>query len=144
MFFKYICSRIVWSKLRNNQIIIVQFMKGRFFIVKNSDYQELLYTIADFFWNNGNEVIIEDNFIDKSYYNNFLLKKPWIITFNSDNFLETVNRIKVFGQPNHFIILNFSANGVYTNLIPFPHKVFSYKSLNKSQLNLFFQVVCKI
>lgn len=113
-------------------------MKGRFFIVKNAAYEELLYTIADFFWNNGNEVIIEDNFIDKAYYNDFLLKKPWIITVNTDNFAETLNRIKVVGQRNQFIILNFSSTGVYTNLIPFPHKIYQYKKLNKTQLNRFF------
>ena len=113
-------------------------MKGRFFIIKNSEYEELLYTIADFFWNNGNEVVIEDNFIDKAYYHNFLLKKPWIVTVNDDNFNETLNRIKVAGQRDHFIILNFSSSGVYTNLIPFPHKVYQYKKLSKAQLNRFF------
>lgn len=113
-------------------------MKRRFFIVKNAAYEELLYTIADFFWNNGNEVIIEDNFIDKAYYNDFFLKKPWIITVNTDNFAETLTKIKVADQRNQFIILNFSSTGVYTNLIPFPHKIYQYKKLNKTQLNRFF------
>lgn len=113
-------------------------MKGRFYIVKNAAYEELLYTIADFFWNNGNEVIIEENFIDKAYYNDFLLKKPWIITVNTDNFAETLTKIKVADQRNQFIILNFSSIGVYTNLIRFPHKIYQYKKLNKTQLNHFF------
>lgn len=139
MFFRYICTEINLVEINNKQTITGQFMKGRFFIMKNSDYEELLYTIADFFWNNGNQVIIQDNFIETAYYRCFLFQKPWIVTVNANDFSETANKIKANGQPDNFIIINFASNGVYTNLIPFPHKIYQYKKLNKSQLNNFFR-----
>lgn len=119
-------------------------MKGRYLLKNNNEHEELVYYIADFLWNNGDEVIVENNFTDVDYYSHFLYKKPWIVTVHADNFSKTVEKMKGDGITSHLNILHFSSTGVFTNLIPFPHQIFKYENLNTAQLSRFFNWCLKL
>lgn len=113
-------------------------MNGRYLIVENEKQEELLYFIADFLWNHGNEVIVQNNFQDIEYYHLFLNENPCVIIVNEENFSVTENILKKIEQKTDNMIIHFSKTGVYTNVIPFPHKIFQFERLCKSELNCFF------
>lgn len=113
-------------------------MNGRYLIIKNNQEEELLYDIADFFWNNGNEVIVQGNFYDDNYYSTFLRKKPCVITIDENDFSENQNQMVIDEREIKYILIHFSTTGVYTNLIPFPHRIFQFERLDKSELHRFF------
>lgn len=119
-------------------------MNDRYLILENKLHEELTYTIADFLWNNGNEVIVQNNFFDDKYYQNFLRKNPCIITIDDNNFSKSEKWMKDNLFQNDEMAICFSPTGVYTNVIPFPHKIFDYNALTKSQLNLFFEWCMKL
>lgn len=117
-------------------------MNGRYLIIKNNQQEELLYAIADFLWNNGNEVIVQGNFYDENYYSTFLRRKPCVITIDEDVFSET--QMSIAEREVKYKSLHFSTTGVYTNVIPFPHRIFPFVRLNKSELNRFFDWCIKL
>jgi len=119
-------------------------MNDRYLILENKQYEELTYKMADFLWNNGNEVIIQNNFCDSTYYNQFLLKKPCLIIIDDNNFLKSKDKMKYNLQENDNMTICVSSTGVYTNVIPFPHKIFEFNALTESQLNRFFEWSTKL
>lgn len=120
-------------------------------IFKDQEKQQddLLSDVADFFWNTGHEVDIADNsptcFEDKNYFNDY---DCCVSVIYNDDPGQSIFKIHEIAKKKYFDlykikhisnVLIFSNTGVYTDLIPYPHKIFNYKNLDKRSLELFFQ-----
>ena len=117
----------------------------KYIVVENEGEQQnnLLYDIADFFWNNGNEVHIRSNYSAVEFskimqdcdcivllsYQNACFKTVLEAFQNNDALEKSIHQKK---------ILLFSDHGVYTNFIPFPHKIFHFDTFSKKELTRFF------
>lgn len=110
--------------------------------------QVILDSIAEFLWNNGNEIYPSNNFINHTDYLNIVKNCDCIVLLNSkDGPVESIlgsgkeafqadyDLRKNFDKK---IVLVFSVNGVYCNAIPFPHKLFHFEGLCQSELARFF------
>lgn len=116
----------------------------KFLIVENKIREELMCEVADFLWNNGNEVHLRDNFEDdfsKIDGQNALDYCDCLIFFKlnkpSGNKGKDFDCSKDFGlYTNHrkLIVLVFGEDGVYTNAIPYPHKIYHFETLDKKSL----------
>lgn len=113
-------------------------------IIKNEYPQtdRLLEDIADFLWNNGNEVFLrdfdEENYEDTSEHYDFLVMI--ISSGSSENELEMIRKgFKIKDSYKNDMILIFSENGVFSNMIPFPHKLFHFEKLEQDDLVNFFK-----
>ncbi|QIG88570.1 hypothetical protein G6R40_02340 [Chryseobacterium sp. POL2] len=117
----------------------------KYIVVENKEDQqnEFLYDIADFFWNNGNEVYISSNY-STANFEQIIQECDCIVMLNYQNvcfkkaikaFQNSVALKKSIRQKNFFL---FSENGVYTDAIPFPHKIFHFDTFCKRELTRFF------
>lgn len=115
----------------------------KYFIMQNIEpkQQELYYDIVNFLWDNGNVVY------SKQYYTEevqqIISYCDWLVVIDNRStsfrdaqkvFLDELN-LKIF-KNKHFLI--FMNDGVYTDAIPSPHKIFHLNGLNKKELELFF------
>jgi hypothetical protein len=109
------------------------------------EYYDLLYDIADVFWDAGGEVYIRDK-DSKIDYREIAEDYHCLVLLISDICLEEclfseVEKIhkglKVDviqgGQP----VLIFSQRGVYSNAIPYPHKLFHFEKLVRHEVARF-------
>lgn len=120
----------------------------KYIIVENKDQkeEELNYEIADFLWNNGNEIYIRDS--SAVDFQNIVKNCNCIILLaynlcSSELLTERdPNRFKKYFDLEYFrnkkTVLIFSNNGVYSNAIPFPHKIFHFENLEKKEIKRFF------
>lgn len=122
----------------------------KYLVIENEEQEigEFLFDIADFFWNNGNEVYISNNYNDETDYHDFVKKCDCIVLLinndcSAESFFE--NEQEKFQKDFDIkkgntkkLMLVFSMNGVYFNAIPFPHKIFHFNKLNKNELKRFF------
>ena len=55
----------------------------KYLVVENSEERvdECLYDIADFFWNNGNQVYISNNYSNEDDYWHFVKYCDWLVLF---------------------------------------------------------------
>ncbi|MBT2623493.1 hypothetical protein [Chryseobacterium sp. ISL-6] len=119
----------------------------KYIIIENKEQHddELHDDIADFLWNRGNEVFIRNNtaidFQNIIKYCNYIV----LLIQNSSSELHSERDLKGFIRffelencQNKKTIFVFSNNGVYSNAIPFPHKIFHFEQLNKNELIHFF------
>lgn len=114
---------------------------------KNVKHNEILDDISDFLWNNGNEVIVTESL--GCYLYDELEKFDFVVLVVSSESVEKLVfesdqeiTFKNFGVEDCFqtnTILAFSENGVFSNMIPFPHKLFHLEKLEKDDLLLFFK-----
>lgn len=119
----------------------------KYLVVENKEQRdELHYSIADFLWDRGNEVFIRSDNTDD--FQNMMKYCDCIISliYNdcstellSENSLK---RFRKYFDPEHSqnkkTILVFSNCGVWSNAIPFPHKIFHFEELDKNELTRFF------
>jgi hypothetical protein len=115
---------------------------------REQEEQPLLDNIAAFFWNNGNKVYCRSNFDDKSDYLNVVKSCDCIVFFihkdcSTESFFESKQKLfhkdlDLDSSPDKKINLIFTINGVYTNAIPYPHKIFHFESLCQNELTRFF------
>lgn len=114
-------------------------------IADNNDQneEELLYTTADFFWNNGNEVFLRDVVdINSSKIDGLdaLDYCDCVILFKSSKIAESKKKLlnhkdfELFSNHKRLIVLLFYTDGVYTNAIPYPHKIYDFETLDKNSL----------
>lgn len=118
------------------------------YIVVNNEQteEELHYDIADFLWNNGNEVYIRDycaiDFKNIAKDCNCLILLDYCYSSSKVLFDKVQKKFKkdveLEGSQNIKTILVFSNTGVYSNAIPFPHKIFQFKQLDQNELIRFF------
>ncbi|MGK9118985.1 hypothetical protein [Olivibacter jilunii] len=110
--------------------------------------QMLLDHLAAFFWNNGHEVYSRTSLGNEINYQNMLTCCDYIVllTFRdypTASFFErgqaVYEHVGLTKKLHKKIMLVFSKNGVYTNAIPFPHKIFHFEHLNKKELSRFFR-----
>jgi len=117
----------------------------KFLIIENKiqGEEELVYEIADFLWNNGNEVFLKDTFnidISKIDGRNALDYCDCVIVFNSSKIAESKKKLfnrkdfELFSNHKRLIVLIFYKDGVYTNAIPYPHKIYDFEALDKNSL----------
>jgi hypothetical protein len=108
---------------------------------------DLLYDIAGFFWDAGSEVFIRDKNSEPGYpypahtHHCVVLLIPDICF---DECLFSTKAVRIYqdlevdmvqgGQP----WLIFSQNGVYSNVIPYPHKLIHFEKLARNELRHFF------
>ena len=122
----------------------------KYLVIENNEHKadECLYEIADFFWNNGNEVYISNNYNNETDYQCFVKQCDWIVLLIYGNcstisFFESEQKKfqKDFGlekRNSKKLMLVFSIDGVYSNAIPFPHKIFHFDKLDQNELKHFF------
>lgn len=99
-----------------------------YLIIENEQVEELTYNVVGFLWDNGNEVSIQ-----KRYTNNdkYLLEADCVVSLENKCFsMDNLAKSKLF--------LRFCSDGVYSNVIPSPYRIFEYKVLNKHTLAAFF------
>lgn len=105
--------------------------------------EELVYEIADFLWNNGNEVFLKDTFnIDFSQIDgrNALDYCDCAILFKSNKPSESEKKLfnskdfELFSNHKRLIVLLFYTDGVYSNAIPYSHKIYDFEALDKNSL----------
>jgi hypothetical protein len=120
----------------------------KYIVIKNENVQcdELLYDIADFFWNNGNEVLVKDD--NKNDHQDAVEDFDFVVLLvngerSEKYFFERDLEVlyKDFELDKSYrtkTILVFSKNGVFSNMIPFPHKLFHFDNLNQDELVRFF------
>lgn len=121
----------------------------KYIIVDINEQREggLQHDIADFLWNNGNEVYIKDycatDFINIVKDCNCIILLVYNL-YTSDFFLDKVlerfkHDFELEGLQKTKTVVVFSNTGVYSNSIPFPHKIFQFKQLNRQELIRFFK-----
>jgi hypothetical protein len=124
-------------------------LKMKYLVIENKEQEadECLYDIADFFWDNGNEVYISHNYSNKTDYQNFIKQCDWIVLLKYEDcssmsfFKNEQEKIKSdfkLEKINNNLMLVFSIDGVYSNAIPFPHKIFHFDKLDQYELKCFF------
>ncbi|MFG4003330.1 hypothetical protein [Flavobacterium aquidurense] len=122
------------------------------YLIIESNEQELdecLYDIADFFWNNGNQVFISNNYDNKFDYQCFVELCDWVVLliyqdFSTITFFENEQEKfqKYFNLEESIskkMMLVFSLDGVYSNAIAFPYKIFHFDTLDQNELKRFFR-----
>lgn len=120
----------------------------KYLVIENKEQEidECLYDIADFFWNGGNEVYISNNYNNETDYKDFVKCCDWIVLLiygdcSPASFFESEQEKfqKHFKlEKSNKLMLVFSINGVYSNTIPFPHKIFHFDMLDQNELKRFF------
>lgn len=122
----------------------------KYLVIENKEQEvdECLYDIADFFWNSGNEVYISNNYKNKLDYQDFVKHCDWVVLLmygdcslvsffeNEQNKLQREFNLEKSNSKK--LMLVFSINGVYSNAIPFPHKIFHFDRLDQNELKHFF------
>jgi len=123
----------------------------KYLIIENKEQEvdEYLYDIADFFWNNGNEVYLSNNYNDENDYRDFVKHCDCVVLFvygdcslvsffeNEQHKLQREFNLEKSNSKK--LMLIFSINGVYSNVIPFPHKIFHFNKLDQNELKHFFK-----
>ncbi|WP_164112221.1 MULTISPECIES: hypothetical protein [Sphingobacterium] len=121
----------------------------KYLVIENKaqEESEWVYDIADFFWNNGNQVYIGKNYSSMFEYKNIVEYCDCIVLINDDCPTELLFESKQENFCQYFDLKNvnekktaliFSIDGVYSNVIPFPHKIFHYDQLSQNELTRFF------
>ena len=122
----------------------------KYFVIENKEQEvdECLYYIADFFWDNGNKVYISNNYNNEIDYQDFVKYCDWIVLLvygdcSTASFFESEQEkfrkdFRLEKSNNKKLMLVFSINGVYSNAIPFPHKIFHFDKLDQNELKRFF------
>lgn len=115
---------------------------------REQEEQMLLDNIAEFLWNNGNEIYVRTNMNNEIDYKNILKSCDSIVflVFKDCPVESLFARVKKKVQEdtdlekslNEKIILVFSIDGVYCNAVPFPHKIFHFEKLCQHELTRFF------
>lgn len=120
------------------------------YVILESNKQEddeLFYDVADFFWNNGNEVHITDknNRIDRefigenSYCIVLLIYGSCCEKYVFEKGLEKLYKdFELDKSDRKNVMLIFTPDGVFTNVIPSPYKIFEFANLDKNELLSFF------
>lgn len=125
-------------------------MRGKFLIIQNDQYKDLIEEIIVFLWDNGNEVMVNENYTELEFSQLFTFCNTCIITVGVQEMIDTSVEDKIrpmkdldanktiFNSKN----IHFSNTGVYTNVIPnaipIPQKIFAFETLNFTELNCFF------
>lgn len=122
----------------------------KYLVIENKEREvdECLYDIADFFWNNGNEVYISNNYNNEIDYRDFVKYCNWVVLLiygdcSPVSFFESEQHklqreFNLEKSNSKKLMLVFSINGVYSNAIPFPHKIFHFDRLDQNELKHFF------
>lgn len=117
----------------------------KYIIIENKEQEEnaLLSDVADFLWNNGNEVIVRNNKNQNfgKVYDCLVLLICGYFPAESlfEKGRETIHKNFDLKKSNCTkSMLIFSKNGVYSNAIPFPHKIYHFNTLDKKSLSEFF------
>jgi hypothetical protein len=98
-----------------------------YLVIENNNEEELTYDIISFFWDNSIKISIQ-----KEYTNNDnIICADCIIFLDNKSFSrENIVKTKLF--------IHFCNDGVYSNAIPFPHRIYKYNCLNRNAISAFF------
>lgn len=122
----------------------------KYLLIKDKGLQQqaLIDNIAEFLWNNGNEIYVRNGLDSPQEYQDITHRCECIVFLNRSNdlmeafFKDVKNMLADGTQENNILnkkyVLFFSINGVYCNAVPFPHKIFHFKELSQHELTRFF------
>ena len=125
----------------------------KYFIIDHHGQEEqgLLHEIADFLWNNGNEVVFANNVqsdcnkMDKPGQSDYydctvsLVDKDAPIELLFERQPQDHNNDQELNPKlSKALKLIFANKGIYTNAIPYPHKIFHFERLDRNALTAFF------
>src|SRR5690606_14373209 len=115
---------------------------------KEEEEQTLLDNIAGFLWDNGNEVYGCNNYDNHSECQNIAKYCDCIVFLihrdcSAESIFECEQEMlqKYFNLEKNLenkFMLVFTINGVYSNAIPSPHKIFHFEGLYQNELTRFF------
>ncbi len=115
---------------------------------EKQEEQTLLDNIAEFLWDNGNEVYSRNNFDNENDYKNIMKSCDCLVFLNHSNYsAESFFEYEqeVFHKDldteinlNKKIKYVFTISGVYCDAIPSPHKIFHFEKLDQNELKRFF------
>ena len=118
----------------------------KYLVIENKEQTQnrLLDQVADFLWNNGNEVFISSSTQKDHFTNDY---DCIVLLMDGDFVVESFFENDCKALYGHFdleesdaitSVLIFSTTGVYSNAIPFPHKIYHFSSLDYDALLGFF------
>ena len=122
----------------------------KYLLIKDKRQQQhaLIDNIAEFLWNNGNEIYVRTCLDKTREYQDIINQCECIVFLNCSNdlmksfFNDVKNVLAECTQENNILnkkfVLFFLINGVYCNAVPFPHKIFHFKELSQHELTRFF------
>ncbi|MCW8313664.1 hypothetical protein K7A41_20730 [Sphingobacterium sp. InxBP1] len=106
---------------------------------------ELFFELANFLWDNGNDVFIASNIIcncKEIDAKQFDYTVSLVLQHNSIETLFATHHSIIctyFNQvPQNIPALIVANDGIYTDSIPYPYKIFAMEGLNQSTLAQFF------
>lgn len=122
----------------------------KYLLVGDNEPEEqlLLDHLAAFFWNNGHEVYSRSSLGNEINYQNMLTCCDCIVLLTFRNYPEAsffehgqalYQDVGLTKKRHKKDMLVFSKGGVYTNAIPFPHKIFHFEHLSQKELSRFFR-----
>ncbi|QES88586.1 hypothetical protein [Rhizosphaericola mali] len=126
---------------------------SKFLIINNNKYRTLQEEILAFLWDNGNEILMDSDYSKEEIFKHFRFHETCIITIGDNNLLYDsleldVPNVKMEPQACFSTVicwnLHFSHSGVYSNALPYPHRLFAFKSLELSELLVFFEWCLKM
>lgn len=124
----------------------------KYLVIENKEHSgnRLLNDVADFLWNNGNEVLTRSS----THKENLAEDYDCIVLLMAGNFRATSFFEKNKGalhekyglreSDGNRSILVLSDTGVYSNAIPFPHKIYHFDTLDYDALLGFFNWTRKL
>src|SRR5690606_29703853 len=93
------------------------------------------------------QVFISNNYNDANDYQYFVKSCDWIVMVKYEEssditFFESIHKklLEDFNLENNSkkLMLVFSPDGVFSNMIQFPHKIFHFESLGQNEIQRFF------
>lgn len=147
MFFSKLFLR---TECLSQRIQLNKYLSMKYLLVEDKLHQSqvILDSIAEFLWNNGNEIYANNNFDNRTDYLNVAECCDCIVLLifrdcPVESIFGSGQEISLSDKELEKILdkkvgLVFSANGVFCNAIPFPHKIFHFEGLCQDELLRFF------
>ena len=117
----------------------------KYLVVENKEQlrNKFLYDIVDFLWDNGNEVHISSNYSESDFQQIIQTSDCIVLLQYQETCFDKAraafqNNLALEKSFLNKTFLFFLENGIYTNIVPFPHKIFDFKHFNKKELSRFF------
>ena len=147
----FLRTECVKQRIQSNKYLSMKYLLVE---DKLQQGQAILDSIAEFLWNNGNEIYASNNFHNQTDYLDiaeccdcivllFYRECPVDLIFGSGEEISLID--KELGKIVYKkVVLVFSENGVFCNAIPFPHKIFHLEGLCQDELARFFNWCVKL
>ncbi len=119
----------------------------RYFIAEPVGHikNDLFFEVANFLWDSGNEVALGKNMIcdcekmqhdDYDYTISFVPNSETVESLFNTHYTILSKYFDKIDNTNPMLIL--ADTGIYTNALPYPHKIYNFEKLDRKTLASFF------